>query len=691
MNRWYTDIFIIVIVVALLAVVNYPETGYAIQVTMRLNTATNPDTLMPHHTVQVRGEAVGEITPAVTWDDGTGINLVNVGGDYWQATFEMTPGSTLKYKFWTGFDAANGTLFWTGWEGPINPADPVSSDDNRWFIAGNNDTTVVLQFYHGNDSRRDQYWRPYEEKPDSFAVYFRVNMAAQMETHEFDATADGPVQVQGGAPLDPDDGWNTPVILTQEAGSIDNGSFFSGVGYIANADLTPGAWQNFKFTFMKNGSEVWETTDNRYFQYLAAKDTTIHWSYFNNQKPSGGNIVTANLIWQINTNGLKKLGLFDRNLGDKLVIDGAKAWSVYNDGPESGIQMEYQPLLGLWVGQESFVKAPGATMEYKAVIAWDASRVDSLSPNYIPGLNLDPLYYWEAPATFGTGNRIYSFTTATDQMMPGDHGFEYQFFNGFPEAGVIETPIAVTFNIDMTPATAEETNPSNPLFRPGVDTVSVQLLDCLLPLTQGQGIYDSAPIILDDPDGNLVYTGTMNLTPPAPYDVAFRVNYTSESGTIQNGGGNSKGRSYYQYVHPTQITADGAITWPATYSLALLQWTDTDLTVEDAPNMWTPAAVNAGNTTTMRQFALDQNYPNPFNPETTIHYQLAEKSHVKIAVYNIVGQLVNTLVNGNQDQGSHSIQWNGKDVRGNNVPSGIYFTRMTAGSFEQVHKMTLLR
>ncbi len=90
-------------------------------------------------------------------------------------------------------------------------------------------------------------------------------------------------------------------------------------------------------------------------------------------------------------------------------------------------------------------------------------------------------------------------------------------------------------------------------------------------------------------------------------------------------------------------------------------------------------------------FVLAQNYPNPFNPVTTINYEVAEKSLVQISVYNLMGQLVTTLVNGQQFQGIYSIQWNGKDFNGNEVPSGVYFAKMVAGSFEQIRKLTLIR
>lgn len=77
-------------------------------------------------------------------------------------------------------------------------------------------------------------------------------------------------------------------------------------------------------------------------------------------------------------------------------------------------------------------------------------------------------------------------------------------------------------------------------------------------------------------------------------------------------------------------------------------------------------------------FELHQNFPNPFNPETTIKYQLPEAGDVKLEVYNIQGQLIHTLVNGNQSAGEHHAIWNGTDASGSTVVSGVYFYRITA-------------
>jgi hypothetical protein len=90
-------------------------------------------------------------------------------------------------------------------------------------------------------------------------------------------------------------------------------------------------------------------------------------------------------------------------------------------------------------------------------------------------------------------------------------------------------------------------------------------------------------------------------------------------------------------------------------------------------------------------FHLGQNYPNPFNPTTTIDYEVAEISLVRIGIYNLMGELISTLVHSQHLQGAYSVQWNGTDDKGNEVPSGIYLLRMSSGSSVRERKLMLAR
>jgi hypothetical protein len=87
-----------------------------------------------------------------------------------------------------------------------------------------------------------------------------------------------------------------------------------------------------------------------------------------------------------------------------------------------------------------------------------------------------------------------------------------------------------------------------------------------------------------------------------------------------------------------------------------------------------------------QQYFLSQNYPNPFNPTTTIAYGIPVNGKLKIELYNVLGQKVRTLFDGNQNAGSYKL-----NVNIENLSSGAYFYRMEAGSFVQIRKMLILK
>ncbi len=90
-------------------------------------------------------------------------------------------------------------------------------------------------------------------------------------------------------------------------------------------------------------------------------------------------------------------------------------------------------------------------------------------------------------------------------------------------------------------------------------------------------------------------------------------------------------------------------------------------------------------------FALNGNYPNPFNPMTTIKFDMPRQAHVKLAVYDIAGRLVKTLVDEVRPAASHSVVWDGTDRTGRRVASGTYYYVVQSDSFRAVDKMMLVK
>lgn len=87
-----------------------------------------------------------------------------------------------------------------------------------------------------------------------------------------------------------------------------------------------------------------------------------------------------------------------------------------------------------------------------------------------------------------------------------------------------------------------------------------------------------------------------------------------------------------------------------------------------------------------RQFRLAQNYPNPFNPSTIIKFELPKTSQVSLTVYDVLGRQVAVLVNERREAGVYEVKFDGSGLS-----SGVYFYRLTAGSFVQTHKLLLMR
>jgi hypothetical protein len=90
-------------------------------------------------------------------------------------------------------------------------------------------------------------------------------------------------------------------------------------------------------------------------------------------------------------------------------------------------------------------------------------------------------------------------------------------------------------------------------------------------------------------------------------------------------------------------------------------------------------------------FDLKQNYPNPFNPATAVCFDVPRQSYVRIAIYNVLGHRVKTLVNEDMAAGSYVRHWDGLSDGGKPVSSGVYLYKMEAGSFIETKKMMMIR
>ena len=98
----------------------------------------------------------------------------------------------------------------------------------------------------------------------------------------------------------------------------------------------------------------------------------------------------------------------------------------------------------------------------------------------------------------------------------------------------------------------------------------------------------------------------------------------------------------------------------------------------------------SGGTALPTDFALGQNYPNPFNPSTIIPYQLPASGHVRLEVFNVLGQRLATLVDAEQSAGTYTAQWDATDASGRAVGAGVYIYRLSSGGMTKSQRMVLV-
>ncbi|MBU1036454.1 T9SS type A sorting domain-containing protein [Patescibacteria group bacterium] len=140
------------------------------------------------------------------------------------------------------------------------------------------------------------------------------------------------------------------------------------------------------------------------------------------------------------------------------------------------------------------------------------------------------------------------------------------------------------------------------------------------------------------------------------------------------GSGNSQTTINYEYI-------DQAVVNGVTYVYCLLS-RDLNGTIHD----YGQTAEATPLTPIPTEYALHQNFPNPFNPQTSISYALTETGFVTLKVYNVMGQEVANLVDGQMESGHHTTTFDGK-----NLPAGIYFYTLKVANFTSTKKMLLVK
>ncbi|WP_456430077.1 T9SS type A sorting domain-containing protein [Rhodocaloribacter sp.] len=630
-------------------------------VTLKLNTATLPDTVDAMDEIQVRGavEGQGPFTlpdgNVIDWSDNTTLKPANTGGDYWEISFQIPENQKLDFKFYN--QLAEDDLV-GGWE----------DGSNHTIDAGVGDTSLVLHFFEkGDDKPYD--WRPYEEKEDSIAVWLRVYMNTESAlTAGYDRESpDLEIGVRG----DPLNGesmldWGVNnVILSPESDDDTKPGYhlFSGVMYYPMT--AAGMTQAYKFII---GSEGWEGTISDRLFTVPAQDTTLHWVYFDNSTPPKAQLVTQTVVFSVDLTPLEEIGIFSRARGDTLQVRGSfNGWGCSD--PSTCLLQRIE---------ENFFEAaipltliPGTEIAYKYFI-------DFNNEPFIAEFGQDPPSGWEEPITTTGSDRVFIFegNPNEDQFLPD------QRFNDIFEDNIIPDGVSIDvhFSVDMAPALANDAQPFDPLMG---DSVFIDLGDPIWRFTQGLDQVDRRTL-LTDPDDDGVYTGVLTIFGPTYSGIQYQYTY-GQNGTFftepGQGLGSEPGRRRTRFIVPND---DG--TWPGDWVFPdeVFEPEQTQLPFEQNPAVVTGIETVEGETPT--QIRLEQNFPNPFNPSTTFEYSLDRRLDVKVRVYDVLGRVVATLVDGVQPAATYRVTFDAGDLA-----SGLYIYRLETPNQVITRRMVLIK
>ncbi len=565
------------------------------------------------------------------WDPATGPVMEDTDGNLvYTHIFEVDTNATNTYKFLIGDTWGR---------------DETSGDRSLTTGTGN---MALDPVYFSNE--------PYDPDfvADSVNVTFQLNMKVKIEEGLFDPLTEAVHAVgsfQGWSPstapdMDDTDGDSIYVYTHRMPGNLE-------YKYKYIIGTTDGGYENISDRVLNLGST----------------DTTLAPVYFNNDDVVS-QITDGNITFNVKMDVMTEVGIYDPSV-DSIQVRGS--FNGWNDGDKDKSLMNQNIIdPNNWFLQVEFLqKAVDDKEDYKFF-------VKPADPNtmWTDG--------WERPALTGGGNRSVFFAGTSDQNT-GDLYFDSVLPDYVIEDG---NNISVTFSVDMTPAT--DPNLQAIPFNAALDTVYWISEQPSFVMTQGWVDKNDMRVLkLTDENADMIYTATLNLQTPTFNTFVYRYAWRNSTGEWVY---EPEGYSNFAY-RVRYVGQDAARSFPTpSWGMPVDTWTNKEVKTDqetDAYSSYTSVEDEIGSIP--NQYVLNQNYPNPFNPVTTITYTLAKSGKVKLDIYNVLGQKVRTLIDGNATAGLHVDQWNGLDNNGKKVASGVYFYKLEAGEFTAIKKMIMIK
>lgn len=583
-------------------------------------------------TVRVTGELTNP-----QWDPANAPIMQDPDGNYvYTTTLQIAPG-TYDYKYLIG----------SAWG-----RDELQGQPNRKITVADKDT-ALFPVYFNNE--------PYIVSPpvstDSVMLTLNVNMRVKTLEGDFDPTKDFVVAAGSFQ------GWNPAAAPAMD--DSDGDSIYTGTYKVpANA--------RYEYKFVINATQ-WEHDPNRVV-VVDSTDKEVPPVYFDDDS-----VVTikknGHIKFSVNTDVLAEVGLFNPTEDSVHVRGSFNGWNS-DDAERSHMNQNLTNPLNWYLNVPFTDFGVGDPVYYKFWIYKKNPIVNGVE--WQDG--------WERPTVTGGGNRTAYFAGTDDQEVEPDYYDHIQPDWVIPTG----TGLKVTFNVDMSPA-ADPNLQAIP-FTASEDTVYWICEEPAFAVTQGWEDTDEMRVLqLTDSDGDMVYSGTLEIKEPAWNGFVYRYAFISKSdgGTWQfepAGYGNFNYRTRF-------IGQDAARSFPANpWNMPLDTWTNAEVKTDQETDPYTSYTAIGEEKTLPTKYALNQNYPNPFNPTTTISFTLPEASHVTLTVYDVLGQKVRTLIDNElATAGTHFQKWDGKDDFGHQVASGIYFYKLKADHFSAIKKMVMMK
>jgi hypothetical protein len=490
---------------------------------------------------------------------------------------------------------------------------------------------------------------------DSVDVTFQVNMSVKILEGTFDPLTEE-ITVPGGF-----NNWlnEPPANSTKTMEDPDGDSIYTRTYKVGS---------NATYAYKFNIGTGWlggakEETNNRSV-IVTTSNLVLPVVWFNNDS-----IVSiqadGNILFEVDMSVMEEIGIFD-NVNDSLQVRGSfNGWSG-SDPAKS--QMFQDP----GNANKYFLNVPfvqvftGDVQQYKFFVN-KADTNDLWTDGY------------ERPTVTGGGNRQEIYLGQSNQVA----GEEY--FESVSPEWVIEPSVnlSIIFSVDMRPAMDGSIQPVP--FNPAED--SLWWISEQPTFVRSQGWEDTNEmqvLLLEDADGDSIYSGTLDIMPPAFNSFIYRYGFydvSAASWTFE-----PEGFSNFAY-RVRYIGQNNPRSFPfSPWNCPTDTWTNAEVKTDQEIDPYETLLGVGDDELVADKYELSQNFPNPFNPSTTIRFSIPEANLVSVKVFNLLGEEVTILINREMTAGIHEVNFNASAL-----PTGVYFYTLRAGDFVTTKKMLLIK